>query len=80
MGYVDSIVAAKQNASQFNYAISPNRELTALGIGPSLVMLSTIADMVEQQTSERLASVAPSPDTVASLDLGECDAFWVNQG
>ena len=33
MGYVDSIVAGKQNASQFNYAISPNRELTALGIG-----------------------------------------------
>lgn len=40
MGYVDSIVAAKQNASRYNYAISPNRELTALGIanlGASLV-------------------------------------------
>lgn len=33
MGYVDSIVAGKQNASRYNYAISPNRELTALGIG-----------------------------------------------
>jgi MFS superfamily sulfate permease-like transporter len=37
MGYVDSIVAAKQNASQFNYAISPNRELTALGIGKAFI-------------------------------------------
>lgn len=33
IGYVDSIVAAKESASRFNYAISPNRELTALGIG-----------------------------------------------
>ncbi|KAK9899436.1 hypothetical protein P389DRAFT_168412 [Cystobasidium minutum MCA 4210] len=40
VGYVDSIVAAKESASRFNYPISPNRELTALGLanlGASLV-------------------------------------------
>ncbi|KAI0785825.1 sulfate anion transporter [Abortiporus biennis] len=30
-GFLDSIVAAKQNASRFGYSISPNRELVALG-------------------------------------------------
>lgn len=30
-GYVDSIVAAKENSARFGYAISPNRELVALG-------------------------------------------------
>lgn len=33
VGYVDSIVAAKEHSSRFNYPISPNRELTALGLG-----------------------------------------------
>lgn len=33
VGYVDSIVAAKESSSRFNYPISPNRELTALGLG-----------------------------------------------
>ncbi|KAI0315518.1 sulfate anion transporter [Amylostereum chailletii] len=31
IGFLDSIVAAKQNASRFGYSISPNRELVALG-------------------------------------------------
>lgn len=31
IGYLDSIVAAKQNAAKFGYSISPNRELVALG-------------------------------------------------
>ncbi|KAJ7687551.1 sulfate anion transporter [Mycena olivaceomarginata] len=31
VGFLDSIVAAKQNASRFGYTISPNRELVALG-------------------------------------------------
>ena len=31
IGYLDSIVSAKQNASRFGYSISPNRELVALG-------------------------------------------------
>ncbi|KAJ7470764.1 sulfate anion transporter [Mycena latifolia] len=31
VGYLDSIVAAKQNASRFGYSTSPNRELVALG-------------------------------------------------
>ncbi|KAF7362409.1 Sulfate anion transporter [Mycena venus] len=31
VGFLDSIVAAKQNASRFGYSISPNRELVALG-------------------------------------------------
>ncbi|KAI0077181.1 sulfate permease [Panus rudis PR-1116 ss-1] len=30
-GFLDSIVAAKQNASLYGYSISPNRELVALG-------------------------------------------------
>ncbi|KAK7691301.1 hypothetical protein QCA50_004695 [Cerrena zonata] len=30
-GFLDSIVAAKQNAGRFGYSISPNRELVALG-------------------------------------------------
>ncbi|CDO72606.1 hypothetical protein BN946_scf184985.g25 [Trametes cinnabarina] len=33
VGFLDSIVAAKQNASRFGYSISPNRELVALGAG-----------------------------------------------
>ena len=31
VGFVDSIVAAKQNSARFGYSISPNRELVALG-------------------------------------------------
>lgn len=30
-GFLDSIVAAKQNAVKYGYSISPNRELVALG-------------------------------------------------
>ncbi|KAL0955586.1 hypothetical protein HGRIS_001822 [Hohenbuehelia grisea] len=31
IGFLDSIVAAKQNGARFGYSISPNRELVALG-------------------------------------------------
>lgn len=31
VGYLDSIVAAKQNGARFGHSISPNRELVALG-------------------------------------------------
>ncbi|KAH9976090.1 sulfate anion transporter [Lactifluus volemus] len=31
IGFLDSIVAAKQNAARYSYSISPNRELVALG-------------------------------------------------
>lgn len=31
VGFLDSIVAAKQNSARFGYGISPNRELVALG-------------------------------------------------
>ncbi|TFK74713.1 sulfate anion transporter [Pluteus cervinus] len=40
MGFLDSIVAAKQNGARFGHSISPNRELVALGaanIGASFV-------------------------------------------
>ncbi|GAA96942.1 uncharacterized protein L969DRAFT_19815 [Mixia osmundae IAM 14324] len=40
VGYVDSIVAAKGQAARFNYSVSPNRELVALGganLGASLI-------------------------------------------
>ncbi|KAF9816803.1 hypothetical protein IEO21_03883 [Rhodonia placenta] len=33
IGFLDSIVAAKQNAGLYGYSISPNRELVALGAG-----------------------------------------------
>ncbi|KAH9915418.1 sulfate anion transporter [Fomitopsis serialis] len=33
VGFLDSIVAAKQNAGMYGYSISPNRELVALGAG-----------------------------------------------
>ncbi|KZT03929.1 sulfate anion transporter [Laetiporus sulphureus 93-53] len=33
VGFLDSIVAAKQNAGIYGYSISPNRELVALGAG-----------------------------------------------
>ncbi|KAI0333331.1 sulfate anion transporter [Cubamyces sp. BRFM 1775] len=33
VGFLDSIVAAKQNAGRFGYSISPNRELVAFGAG-----------------------------------------------
>ena len=33
VGFLDSIVAAKQNSARFGYSISPNRELVALGVG-----------------------------------------------
>lgn len=32
MGFLDSIVSAKQNAAKFQHTISPNRELVALGV------------------------------------------------
>jgi len=31
IGFLDSIVSAKQNAARYSYSISPNRELVALG-------------------------------------------------
>ena len=31
VGIVDSIVAARENGSKYGYAVSPNRELVALG-------------------------------------------------
>lgn len=40
VGFLDSIVAAKQNSAKFGYSISPNRELVALGaanLGASFV-------------------------------------------
>lgn len=33
IGFLDSIVSAKQNAAKYGYSISPNRELVALGAG-----------------------------------------------
>lgn len=33
IGFLDSIVAAKQNAAKYGHSISPNRELVALGAG-----------------------------------------------
>ncbi|KZV89429.1 hypothetical protein EXIGLDRAFT_711159 [Exidia glandulosa HHB12029] len=33
IGFLDSIVAAKQTAARFGYSVSPNRELVALGAG-----------------------------------------------
>lgn len=33
LGYLDSIVAAKQAATRYQYSISANRELVALGAG-----------------------------------------------
>ncbi|EIN06590.1 hypothetical protein PUNSTDRAFT_72248 [Punctularia strigosozonata HHB-11173 SS5] len=33
IGFLDSIVAAKQNGARFQYAVSANRELVALGLG-----------------------------------------------
>jgi high affinity sulfate transporter 1 len=33
VGFLDSIVAAKQNGARFGHSISPNRELVALGAG-----------------------------------------------
>ncbi|KAG8862610.1 hypothetical protein FRB96_001169 [Tulasnella sp. 330] len=32
-GFIESVVAGKQNAQRFNYTISPNRESVALGLG-----------------------------------------------
>jgi MFS superfamily sulfate permease-like transporter len=32
MGFLDSIVAAKQNGAIYGHSISPNRELVALGV------------------------------------------------
>ena len=32
IGFLDSIVSAKQNAARFQHTISPNRELVALGV------------------------------------------------
>ncbi|KAG6887409.1 hypothetical protein C0995_015596 [Termitomyces sp. Mi166 len=32
VGFLDSIIAAKQNAARFGHSISPNRELVALGV------------------------------------------------
>ena len=33
IGFLDSIVSAKQNADKYGHSISPNRELVALGAG-----------------------------------------------
>lgn len=33
IGYLDSSIATKEAATQFEYSVSPNRELVALGAG-----------------------------------------------
>ena len=35
-GYVDSVMAAKENSAKFGYPISANRELVALGMSYSI--------------------------------------------
>ena len=39
IGYLDSIVSAKQNAALFAYSISPNRELVALGASNIIISI-----------------------------------------
>lgn len=68
MGYIDSIVAAKQNASLHNYSMSPNRELVALGaanIVGSLVSGTLVA--YGSITRSRLNSSAGARTPMASL-------------
>ncbi|KIL62009.1 hypothetical protein M378DRAFT_81836, partial [Amanita muscaria Koide BX008] len=60
IGFLDSIVAAKQNAARFGYSISPNRELVALGV-------SNIAGSFIQGTLPAYGSITR---TRISADIG----------
>jgi MFS superfamily sulfate permease-like transporter len=71
MGFVDSIVAAKENASRYNYSMSPNRELVALGAAN--IAASFVAGTIPGYgsiTRSRLAASTGARTPMAALCTG----------
>lgn len=58
VGVVDSIVAARENSAKFGYAVSPNRELVALG---RIRLLARNLPGQERQTSLYQCSLLVEP-------------------
>ncbi|GAA5898737.1 hypothetical protein JCM5296_006703 [Sporobolomyces johnsonii] len=71
LGFLDSIVAAKDMASKFDYPISPNRELTALGVANlSNSLFTGSLPGFGSITRSRLAAATGATTQMASLLTG----------
>ncbi|GAA6020734.1 hypothetical protein JCM11491_003513 [Sporobolomyces phaffii] len=71
LGFLDSIVAAKDMASRFDYPISPNRELTALGVSNLISsFLSGTLPGFGSITRTRLAAATGAKTQFASFLTG----------
>ncbi|GAA6006635.1 hypothetical protein JCM10207_005000 [Rhodosporidiobolus poonsookiae] len=71
LGFLDSIVAAKDQASKFDYPISPNRELCALGFANLFASLCQGAlQGYGSITRSRLAAATGATTQMASLLTG----------
>ncbi|KAE8539601.1 hypothetical protein D1P53_003535 [Cryptococcus gattii VGV] len=80
VGVVDSIVAARENASMYGYAVSPNRELVALGasnlVGSSIVGTGAIP-VFGSITRSRLNGQIGSRTQMASIITSICMIFSI---
>lgn len=75
VGFVDSIVAAKENASKFGYPVSPNRELVALGISNFVASSLSVTGSVPvfgAITRSRLNAQTGSRSQMSSLVTCSC--------
>ncbi|KIR25137.1 endoplasmic reticulum protein [Cryptococcus deuterogattii LA55] len=80
VGVVDSIVAARENASMYGYDVSPNRELVALGasnlVGSSIVGTGAIP-VFGSITRSRLNGQIGSRTQMASIITSICMIFSI---
>ncbi|WVN84882.1 uncharacterized protein L203_100018 [Cryptococcus depauperatus CBS 7841] len=70
VGVVDSIVAARENASKYGYAVSPNRELVALGaanLSASFIVGTGAVPVFGSITRSRLNGQIGSRTQMASI-------------
>ncbi|WVQ78791.1 hypothetical protein IAT38_000882 [Cryptococcus sp. DSM 104549] len=80
VGVVDSIVAARENATKYGYAVSPNRELVALGaanlMGSTIVGTGAIP-VFGSITRSRLNGQIGSRTQMASIVTSICMIFTI---
>lgn len=72
VGFLDSIVAAKQNSARFGYSISPNRELVALGAG-NLVASFVPGTLPAYGSITRYLNLIPAAQAGFELDYTATD-------
>ncbi|TYJ55804.1 hypothetical protein B9479_003456 [Cryptococcus floricola] len=80
VGVVDSIVAARENASKYGYAVSPNRELVALGaanLSGSVLVGTGAIPVFGSITRSRLNGQIGSRTQMASIVTAFCMIFTI---